>query len=305
MTQITFGKNTKFFRSFTATTMPIVPIDEISPDDIDNHVSFYAADFDDGGRLIRCRKFLNVEDAEGNVRNLVFDDQYAYSTVGCLESRTLVRADGKESHWFFDTSTDADLWRDFVLAQDELTEIESRAMSSVWASDMRGNEFAVASVRQYLTSAEQVLRAATQDPAATIGMLIPRSEDEWQSLHPSDDLIPGDIDEVLMPHMLECELPFVCASATDLSDALSEGSRVFRDNQIRALAAQPVRVKDEEVTRIGVIVMLARRDWAKGTAEPVMSVLKRIAVFVELLLELGLRENSLEARLDANSSPPD
>lgn len=41
------------------------------------------------------------------------------------------------------------------------------------------------------------------------------------------------------------------------------------------------------------------------SAESVMSVLKRIAVFVELLLELGLRENSLEEKLDANASPAD
>jgi len=303
MTQITFGKNTKFFRSFTATTMPIVPIDEISPDDIDNHVSFYAADFDDGGRLIRCRKFLNVEDAEGNVRNLVFDDQYAYSTEGRLESRTLARADGKESHWFFDTSTDADLWRDFILAQDELTEIESRAMSSVWASDMRGNEFAVASVRQYLTSAEHVLRAATQDPAATIDMLIPLSNDKWLSLHPSDERLLDDSNGFLMAPLLERGSSLVCANAGDLSAAFSDG--IFTDKQVRALAAQPVRVKDGETIAVGIVAMLACRDWIGSTAESVMSVLKRIAVFVELLLELGLRENSLEAKRDANAPPVD
>ena len=239
--------------------MPVVPVDEVGADDIDQLISFYAADFDDNGRLTRCRKFLNVEDDEAGGLNLVFDDQYTYSTDGNLETRTLIRADGNEVRWFFDASNEAGRWRDVSLAQDQLTDLESRVMSDIWATDLRGNEFAVSSVHGYLTSAEQVLRTSTQDPNATIHMLIPGSKDEWLQLHPSGDSIGSldDIETVLMPHMLECDLPFVCANLSVLLDTLSGGHRIFAEHQIRALAAHPVRVKDDETTAIGVIAMLA------------------------------------------------
>jgi len=189
MTQIDFGESTRFFRSFTATTMPVVPVDEVGSNAINQLVSFYAADFDENGRLARCRKFLNVEDDEAGGLNLVFDDQYTYSGDGNLESRVLVRADGNEVRWIFDASNEAGRWRDVSLAHDQLTELEGRVMSDVRETDLCGNELAVSLVRSYLTSAEQVLRVATQDPRGAVLLLIPGSGDEWIQLHSTGDAI--------------------------------------------------------------------------------------------------------------------
>ena len=148
--------------------MPVVPVDEVGANDTSQMVSFYAADFDEKGRLTRCRKCLNVEDDEAGGLNLVFDDQYTYSTDGNLESRVLIRADGNEVRWLFEASNAAGRWRDVSLAHDQLTELESRVMSVARATDLCGNELAVSSVRDYLTSAEQVLRIAIQDPRIAV-----------------------------------------------------------------------------------------------------------------------------------------
>ncbi|MCH8045251.1 MAG: hypothetical protein IID44_16190 [Planctomycetes bacterium] len=303
MTQTDFDKSTRFFRSFTATTMPVVPVDEVDASHTRHLVSFYAADFDENGRLTRCRKFLNVEDDEAINLDLVFDDHYTYSTDGILESRILVRADGNEVRWIFDASNEAGRWRDVSLAQDQLTELERRVMSDVRATDLCGNELAVSTVRDYLTSAEQVLRVATQDPRSALLLLIPGSGDEWIQLHSARDAISSleDIELVLMPHLLEFGSPIVCANLNELKDDLAEGRRFLIDHQIRALAAHPVCVKDDETTAVGVIVMLAFRDWPQASSEQVMSLLKRITVFVELLIEIGRRDVPFQPAKDASN----
>lgn len=132
-------------------------------------------------------------------------------------------------------------------------------------------------------------------------MLIPGSEDGWLRLHPPDvfDTSLADLAMVLKPVMLENELPLMYPNA----DSLSDRDCIFADHQIRALAAHPVRVKDDETTAIGVIAMLAFRDWPATISEQVMSLLKRITVFVELLIECGQRDSRIQRASDASNPP--
>ena len=284
--------------------MPVVPVDEVGADDIGQLTSFYAAEFDDHGRLSRLRKYLNLEIDEEDCPKLVFDDQYSYSTDGALKTRTLIRADGNESRWFFESSNEAGFWRDSSLAHDQLTELESQVMSDVRTTDLRGDEFTASLVPSYLTSAEQVLRTATQDPRSVVLLLIPGRKNDLVQLHPLHppndvDTLLADLTMVLKPAMLENELPLVYPNA----DSLSGIDRFFADHQIRALAAHPVQAQFDETTNFGMIAMLAFRDWPATSSEQVMSLLKRAAVFVELLIEFG-RRNIPIPRVGDASNPP-
>lgn len=301
MTQPAFEKTTKFFRSFTANSMPVVPVDEVNIDGIDQLASFYAADFDESGSLIRYRKFLNVEDAAITARELVFDDQYFYSNNGQLEARSLHKADGSVSHWFFGSSAETDRWRDYGLAHDQLTELEAHVNFDLLATDLRGNEFTVSSVRAYLNAAEQVMRNVTQDPRCVFMLLIPGSDNGWLQLHPPDvfDTAFADIAMMLKPTIWDNGLPLLYPNPRSLENTEYPAA----DPTIRALAALPVRIQhDDQLSPIGVFATLACRDWPEFMSQRVMSLMKRIAAFIELLIAIGQRDDGVARR--GNTSSP-
>lgn len=304
MTQSAFNDSTRFFRSFTAHTMPVVPVDEVALEDIEQLASFYAVDFDEKGRLARCRKFLHVDDDEVGL-SLEFDDNYTYAPNGNVESRTLIRADGRETRWFFEDSDETSSLRNLRAAQDELTDIEGALLSDTWEPELRGSEFVRIAVPRYLTSSEQVLRSATQDPRTGVSLSIPGADSGRLRLHPRDDRI-GSLDDLflkgLMDHLLDGDLPVVCVDQSELSAICPEAEKMFVDEHVRALAAYPVRVRIDGPTAFGVIAVFAFRDWPETVASQVESLLKRIAIFVELLIEVAQRDSPIPQRRGGNNS---
>ena len=299
MTHVSFDNSTRFYRSFTATTMPVVPIDEVSAGDISELVSFYAADANDQGMLSRCRKFLNTEDGGIRGLELVFDDRYTYSDDGKLQSRVLVRADGTESRWFFDAAGETDRWRDISFAQDQITELEQRALVDIRKTGLCGNELAVSSVCSFLKAAKRVLKTATQDLKCTILLLVPGGDDEWLQLFPSNlfDTSLAYFAMALKPVNLEGQLPLMCLNR----EALAGRGLMFADDEIRALAAFPVCVNDYGTITTGVLALLSGREWQASDGERLTLLLKRIAVFVESLIELGRRDSCAPRTGDANA----
>ena len=206
-----------------------------------------------------------------------------------------------ERHPDPDAADRARLWRSVLAAHNGLSELDKTVLTDIWSSDRHDNRFAVLSVHRYLQSSEPVLRTLTRDPRSSVLLFVPGSNDNLEVSYPPGVLNTSlaDIAMVLEPAVLESESPLVYPHA----DSLSGGDHILKAQSICALAAHPVRVKCDEPTVVGVIAILAYRDWATIISEQAIPLLERIAMTVERIIEVGQRHSPIERESDASESP--
>ncbi len=89
--------STKFFRSFSATTYPVEPLNEVTQDEAIHLVTYYEAKFDSEGQLREFTKRLKQRNGDKEPKWIdMFVEKYDYYPSGCLKQRKLIDSMGHE-----------------------------------------------------------------------------------------------------------------------------------------------------------------------------------------------------------------
>lgn len=306
MTGITFDKSVRFYRSFMASSLPVIPIDEIDEKQSEELVSFYTAKFDERGHLSEFQKYLNLEDKNLLRTELVFTDRYDYSETGQLTSRELVHADGKESHWFFEVREPDEIdGKTLLYAHNQLSEVQSDLCSQISNSRLSGREFAFEMSVDYLRSAERILQSALKDPDLRLLPAVILSDRGWLSLPPFeiDEMILKNFLAEFQTHVLQQE-EFVCLpSAKLLDEKYPDGRKGFEELKIRAVAAASVRMSvDRKFLPVAILSVFGRSEWTDAEVEFLESLLNRIRRSLEGILEIGRRDEASQNNRQRSTS---
>lgn len=304
----TFDRSVRFYRSFIASNLPITPVDEIDEKQSEEFDSYYIAKYDDHGNLKEFRKYLHVEDNNSVQAELVFTDRYEYSRSGQLTSRELIHADGKESHWFFEVRDPDEIdGKVLLLAHNQLSEIEGEIISKSVTSKRSGSEFSFEAITNYLRSAERIMQQALNDPDL---QLCPTTIDT-DTEHGRLSLPPFDLDEMFLKsflaefqtRVLQRE-EFVCLPSVKLLfEKYPDGRRGFEELKIRAVAASPVRMSvDQKFLPIAILSVFGRFEWNDAVVEFVGSLLERVKLSLEGILEIGRRDDASAQKPQMNAS---
>lgn len=282
----------RYFRSFTALDLPVSPMNEVAPEEIDALVSFYTATFDNAGRLQEFRKYINANDAGINRRELVFVDRYQYSSDGKLACRFLTHQDGKESRWYFNNGGDASE-RALSSAHDQLVNSNARILHDVTQSSLAGRELAYVFGMQLLQNAERIFRDMTRDENLRLISMSIGGDGTWIAM------LPFEWDESMPLRVLLAEneetiftanRPLVFRSPAEMFDKSPELAALTDQLKWPALALMPFTLRAEKLVPAGVICVMGKHEWSAVTASHVKSLLHRIVLDFEFLLELGRRD---------------
>ncbi|MBN2217141.1 MAG: hypothetical protein JW719_07175 [Pirellulales bacterium] len=284
-----FDASTRFFKSFVAGELPLRPVDEVDAEHIGGLVSFYAADYDETGKLTRLRKFLNADDTRSRAMELVFTENYEYAENGELRCRTLIRSDGKESRWFFGVGS-----RKSYSCHDRLSAIEADIIRDIQQSDLRGRALAHAMTRKMREMSESVFKNLAEDPGLGLCLLTLAEDIGWEPLDMPHDLgfFPANLVEVVEPLVLNRNTPLLLPSVNDLTLLPTDCETVFRMSGISSIGAMPIRMcMDDQVVPVAILLALVHRPLDSDRQQCMDAMLRRTASFFEILLEMGRRES--------------
>ena len=95
-------RNTKYFTSFSASSYPVVPLNEVDLKAAQKLTTYYEASFDSCGLVTQFIKYLKQREPEDRiVWQKVFTEEYEYYATGHLKERRLFAPGSELKAWHF------------------------------------------------------------------------------------------------------------------------------------------------------------------------------------------------------------